>query len=188
MSCYKNPRTTTKISNTAFQKNVKAEICRKRYHKIEIPHMMIHSEKTCYHPFQNLCCRFSRVRIWCPVLRKNITWGWQRTGHWGDYLGLMGMKEPTLWSTGQSFWLQIQRFQVRFPALPDFLRSSGPGASPLSISSIIEELLGRNISCSGLEISKYDHGDPLSWPHDTLYPQMLVLTSPTSGRYSLLAD
>ena len=25
-----------------------------------------------------------------------------------------------LWSSGQSFWLQIQRSRVRFPALPDF--------------------------------------------------------------------
>jgi hypothetical protein len=28
---------------------------------------------------------------------------------------------------GQSFWLQIHRSWVRFPALPDFLRSSGSG-------------------------------------------------------------
>jgi hypothetical protein len=34
---------------------------------------------------------------------------------------------PPLWSSGQSFWRQIQRSQVRFPALPDFLRSSGSG-------------------------------------------------------------
>ena len=27
-----------------------------------------------------------------------------------------------LWSSGQSFWLQIQRSQVLFPALPDFLQ------------------------------------------------------------------
>ena len=32
---------------------------------------------------------------------------------------------PPLWSSGQSFWLQIQRSRVRFPALPDFLSSSG---------------------------------------------------------------
>ena len=32
-----------------------------------------------------------------------------------------------LWSNGQSFWLQIQRSRVRFPALPDFLSSSGSG-------------------------------------------------------------
>jgi hypothetical protein len=30
---------------------------------------------------------------------------------------------PPLWSSGQSFWLQIQRSWVLFPALPVFLRS-----------------------------------------------------------------
>jgi hypothetical protein len=32
-----------------------------------------------------------------------------------------------LWSSGQSFWLQIQRSWVLFPAFPDILRSSGSG-------------------------------------------------------------
>jgi hypothetical protein len=36
-------------------------------------------------------------------------------------------KGPPLWSTAQSSWLQIQRSWVPFPALPDFLRSSGSG-------------------------------------------------------------
>jgi hypothetical protein len=34
---------------------------------------------------------------------------------------------PPLWSSGQSYWLQTQRNRGRFPALPDFLRSSGSG-------------------------------------------------------------
>jgi hypothetical protein len=34
---------------------------------------------------------------------------------------------PPLWSSGQSFWLQIQWSWVRSPALPDFLSSSGSG-------------------------------------------------------------
>jgi hypothetical protein len=34
---------------------------------------------------------------------------------------------PPLWSSGQSFWLQIQRSRVRSPALPDFLSSGGSG-------------------------------------------------------------
>ena len=34
---------------------------------------------------------------------------------------------PPLWSSGQSFWLQIQRSRVRFLALPVFLSSSGSG-------------------------------------------------------------
>jgi hypothetical protein len=32
---------------------------------------------------------------------------------------------PPVWSSSQSTWLQIQRSQVRFQALPDFLRSRG---------------------------------------------------------------
>jgi hypothetical protein len=32
-----------------------------------------------------------------------------------------------LWSSDQSFWLLTQRSRVRFPALPDFLSSSGSG-------------------------------------------------------------
>jgi len=39
-----------------------------------------------------------------------VVWGW-----------------PPLWSSGQNFWLQIQRSRVRSPALPDFLSSSGSG-------------------------------------------------------------
>ena len=40
---------------------------------------------------------------------------------------IYGKARPPLWSSGQSFWLQIQRSRVRFPALPDFLSSSGSG-------------------------------------------------------------
>jgi hypothetical protein len=35
--------------------------------------------------------------------------------------------ESTLWSSGQSFWLQIQMSRARFRALPDFLSSRGSG-------------------------------------------------------------
>jgi hypothetical protein len=41
---------------------------------------------------------------------------------------------PPLWSSGQSFWLQIQRSWVRFSALPDFLRSRGSGTGVHSAS------------------------------------------------------
>jgi hypothetical protein len=42
------------------------------------------------------------------------------------YNSLLQLRPP-LWSSGQSFWLQIQRSRVRFPSLPDFLRGSGSG-------------------------------------------------------------
>jgi hypothetical protein len=40
---------------------------------------------------------------------------------------LYRQSRPPLWSSGQSSWLQIERSRFRFPALPDFLRSSGSG-------------------------------------------------------------
>jgi hypothetical protein len=56
---------------------------------------------------------------------------------------------------------------------------------PLSLVSTIEEKLGRNSSDSGLENREYDLGDTLLWPRNTLYPQKLALTSPTSGGRSV---
>ena len=44
-----------------------------------------------------------------------------------DFLQVVYLHRPPLWSSGHSFWLQIQRSRVRFPALPDFLSSSGSG-------------------------------------------------------------
>jgi hypothetical protein len=51
-----------------------------------------------------------------------------------------------LWSSGQSSWPQIQRSLVRFPALPDFLGSSGSGTgctqtSWVQLRSYFEELV-----------------------------------------------
>jgi hypothetical protein len=56
---------------------------------------------------------------------------------------------------------------------------------PLSLVSTTEELLGRKSSGSGLENRKYGCRDPSRWPRDTLYPQTLTLTSPTSGGRSV---
>jgi hypothetical protein len=56
---------------------------------------------------------------------------------------------------------------------------------PLSVVKITEELLERNSSGSVLGNREFGRGDPLRWPHDTLYPQQLALTSPTSGGRSV---
>jgi hypothetical protein len=53
---------------------------------------------------------------------------------------------------------------------------------PLSLVRIIEAILECKSSGSGLENG---HGNPLHWPRDTLYPQKLALTSPTSGGRSV---
>jgi hypothetical protein len=54
----------------------------------------------------------------------------------------------------------------------------------LSVVSIIEELFQGN-SGSGLETEINGRKDSLRWPCDTLYPQKLALTSPTSGGRSV---
>jgi hypothetical protein len=46
---------------------------------------------------------------------------------------VFSMVRPSLWSSGQNFWLQIQRFQIKFPALPDFLISSGSETGSVDI-------------------------------------------------------
>jgi hypothetical protein len=61
----------------------------------------------------------------------------------------------------------------------------GMERGPLSLMSTTDELLGRNNSGSGLENREYGRGDPLRWPRDTLYPQKLTISSPTSGGRSV---
>jgi hypothetical protein len=86
-----------------------------------------------------------------------------------------------LWSRGQSSWLQIQRSGFDSQRSQIFWEVVGLERGPLSLVSTSEELLGRNSGGSGAEIREYSRGDPLSWPRDTLYPQKLAITSPTSG-------
>jgi hypothetical protein len=82
--------------------------------------------------------------------------------------------------------VRIPGYRSRDPGF-DFWRNQifwevvGLEQGPLSLMCTIEELLRRNSSGSGLEKREYDRGDPLRWPHDTLYPQQLALTLPTSG-------
>ena len=67
--------------------------------------------------FKNLVFRMRIRHIFAAFVRINA-----------DYFSsLLVMLWPPLWSSGQSFWLQIQRSRVRFSALPDFLSSSGSG-------------------------------------------------------------
>jgi hypothetical protein len=50
---------------------------------------------------------------------------------------------------------------------------------------LIKELLGRKSSSCGLENRECGLRDPSRWPCDTLYPQKMALTSPTSGGRSV---
>jgi hypothetical protein len=44
------------------------------------------------------------------------------------------------WSSGQSSWLLTQRSRVRFPTLPDCLRSSGPSTGSTLLHNITRRL------------------------------------------------
>jgi hypothetical protein len=57
------------------------------------------------------------------------------------------ISRPSLWSSGQSSWLQIQRFRVRFYQI--FWEVVGLERGPLSFVRISEELLEWKSSCSG---------------------------------------
>jgi hypothetical protein len=56
---------------------------------------------------------------------------------------------------------------------------------PLIFLSTTEDLLERKSSGSCVETIEYGREDPLRRPRDTLYPQKLSLTSPTSGGRSV---
>jgi hypothetical protein len=99
---------------------------------------------------------------------------------------LSGPSSTPLWSSGQSFWLHIQRSRVRFPALPDFLSSNGSGTGSTQPREPREVNWGatwikrsngtrsRKQRLTAVGIRCADHASPL-------YPQKLALTSPTGG-------
>jgi hypothetical protein len=93
---------------------------------------------------------------------------------------------PSLWSSGQSSWLQIQRSGFDSRHYQIFWEVVGLERDPLSLVSTTEELLGRkSSSSSGPENREYSHRDLSRWPHDSLYLQKFALTSPTSGSHSV---
>jgi hypothetical protein len=67
----------------------------------------------------------------------------------------------------------------------NFWQIVGLERGPLSLVSTTEELLGRQISGSGLENQEYGRRDPSRWPRNTLYSQKLALTLPTSSGRSV---
>jgi hypothetical protein len=88
----------------------------------------------------------------------------------------------------RSSWLQTQRSRVRFPPLPDFLRSGGfvmGSTQPRELLEGKERLWSRKLRLTTV-------GDPPCSPHGTLYPLKLALDFAdkwqSHSRYILYAD
>jgi hypothetical protein len=87
---------------------------------------------------------------------------------------------PSLWSSGQSSWLQIQRSRFdsrRYQILREVVVLE---RGPLILVSTIEELLGRKSSGSVPEIENTAVGICHTDHVAPLYPQKFTLTSPTN--------
>jgi hypothetical protein len=71
-----------------------------------------------------------------------------------------------------------RRFQI-------FWEEAGLERGPLSLVRTTEELLEGKVAAPVLKPETNNRGNQLRRPRDTLYPQKLALTSPTSGGRSV---
>jgi hypothetical protein len=72
-----------------------------------------------------------------------------------------------LWSSGQGFWLHIQRYGFDSRRYQIFWEVVGLERGVLILLSTTEELLERKNKSSSLENLNYDFRDPPRWPRDT---------------------
>jgi hypothetical protein len=116
-----------------------------------------------------------------------VGWLQNRSGRCGVQNNLLPFSGigPPLWSSGQSFWLQIQRSGFDSRRYLIFWEVLGLERGPFSLMSTIVELLERKSSGSCLENRDYGRRDPSRWPRGILYPQKLAVISPTSSGRSV---
>jgi hypothetical protein len=109
-----------------------------------------------------------RIKTSVPLMVK-----WKMLGRIKTSVRITG---PSLWSSGQSSWLQIQRSGFDSRRYQIFWEAVCLERSPLNLVSTIEELLGRKSKGSGLGNRDYGRRDSSLWPCGTFYPQKLSLT------------
>jgi hypothetical protein len=136
--------------------------------------MCLKSRSLCFTSFSIryslIILSFEVMYYWCEQLKASLN-KYRNSKYKNRVCGLV-VRVPGYTSKGPGF--DSRRYQA-------FWEIIGLERGPLSLVSTIEELLGRNNSGSGLENRESGRGDPLRWPRDTLYQQMLALTSPTYG-------
>jgi hypothetical protein len=134
---------------------------------------------------KEMCQHF--VREWeNPQKRKVISFSLHPVGQEVKHYSLViHWTRPSMWSSGQSSWLHIQRPGFDSWRHQIFWEVVGLERGPLNLVTTTEELLERKSSGSGVENREHVRRNSSHWPRGSLYPQTLALTSPTSGGRSV---
>jgi hypothetical protein len=117
------------------------------------------------------------------ILCQVEAWCTKQGSRYLAYFPKLSASRPPLWSSGQSSWLQILR--PGFDSRHYQKKSSRSGTGSTQPREYNRGATWQESSGSCLENREYGRRDPSRWPRGILYPQMLAITSPTSGGRSV---
>jgi hypothetical protein len=127
------------------------------------------SDTHLYHLGSNYWARYNR-----RPLTYNANGGWDTTAD--KHFDILLSFTDCLCGLVVSFWLQILKSWVRFPAASRFSEKQRVwngvnSASWGQLRSYLEEIVAAPVKKTEIN----DRGDPLRWPRNTLYPRKLAL-------------